>query len=109
MSKIKKEQFKIAKKKVKKYISFLTKEGFPVDEAYIFGSFARGDFRENSDIDVCIVSPRLRKNWNKNESWLWTKTRFVDSRIEPLGYSPEDFKSGGVMADTIKEQGVRVV
>lgn len=109
MSKTQREKLKKVTENVKKYVLLLDKEGFSVEEAYIFGSFARGDFRENSDIDVCIVSPRLRKNWNENESYLWTKTRFVDSRIEPIGYSPENFRDGNVMADIIKKEGIKVV
>ena len=42
MSKAKKEKLKQVKKDVKKYVLLLVQEGFPVEEAYIFGSFARG-------------------------------------------------------------------
>ncbi len=109
MSKTQQEKLKRVKEQVKKYVLLLNKEGFPVEEAYIFGSFARGDFKDNSDIDVCIISPRLRTKWNENEAYLWTKTRFIDSRIEPIGYSPEDFRDGNIMAQMIKKEGIKII
>ncbi|MCI8616797.1 MAG: nucleotidyltransferase domain-containing protein [Clostridia bacterium] len=33
---------------------------YGVDKAYIFGSYARGDYNENSDIDIIIVAKNIR-------------------------------------------------
>lgn len=33
---------------------------YKVDRAYIFGSYARGDFDENSDIDIIIEAKNIR-------------------------------------------------
>ena len=109
MSQAKTKELKKAKKAVKKYVALLRSEDFPVDRAYIFGSYARGNFKKESDIDVCIVSPRLSKNWDKNESYLWQLTRKIDARIEPVGYGPEDFKTSAILSRGIKKNGVRVV
>lgn len=35
-------------------------KSYDVGEAYIFGSYARGDFTENSDIDIIIVSKKIK-------------------------------------------------
>ena len=29
----------------------------PIDDAYLYGSYARGDYRPYSDVDIMIVSP----------------------------------------------------
>jgi predicted nucleotidyltransferase len=42
---------------MKKEISYILKEFFqdkPVSKAYLFGSYVRGEARENSDIDVLV-------------------------------------------------------
>ena len=109
MSRIKKIiTLKEAKRAVKKYLELLRKENFPVENAYIFGSYARGDFKEFSDIDVCIISPKFRRNFIKNEQYLWRKTIEIDSRIEPIGYAPEDFDDA-LLGDVIREEGIRIV
>ncbi len=109
MSRIKQEKLNKVKKQVKRYIEILVEDGFPITQAYIFGSYARGNFRKYSDIDVCIVSPKLRKNWNKNEAYLWRKTLEVDHTIEPIGYSPEGFKEDFILGREIRKNGVRIV
>lgn len=35
-------------------------KAYDVGEAYIFGSYARGDFTEDSDIDIIIVSKKIK-------------------------------------------------
>ena len=42
---------------IKKLTEPIFKE-YDVGEAYIFGSYARGDFTEDSDIDIIIVSKK---------------------------------------------------
>lgn len=29
----------------------------PIADAYLYGSYARGDFREGSDVDIMLISP----------------------------------------------------
>ena len=33
---------------------------YDIEKAYIFGSYARGDFNENSDIDIIIVAKNIK-------------------------------------------------
>ena len=44
---------------IKKLTEPVFKE-YGVEKAYIFGSYARGDFNENSDIDIIISSKNIR-------------------------------------------------
>lgn len=50
MDKIKREE---TINQIKKLTEPIFKK-YKVDRAYIFGSYARGDFNENSDIDIII-------------------------------------------------------
>ena len=45
---------------VKKYCLSLSSLGIPVTKAYLYGSWARNEANENSDIDVMVVSPLLQ-------------------------------------------------
>lgn len=44
---------------IKKLTEPIFKE-YGVEKAYIFGSYARGDYNENSDIDIIISSKSIR-------------------------------------------------
>ncbi|MDQ1284252.1 MAG: uncharacterized protein QG620_600 [Patescibacteria group bacterium] len=99
-----------AKEIVKKYARELKKAKYPFSAMYLFGSYAKGKPRKDSDIDVAVVSSELDKNWDKARFKLWHLTVNVDTRIEPHGFSPEDFKDyWNPMAHEIKKTGIRVV
>lgn len=56
MENIKKQE---AITQIKKLTEPIFKE-YGVDKAYIFGSYARGDYDENSDIDIIIVAKNIK-------------------------------------------------
>lgn len=72
-------------KAVQGYLGSLKANGVDVAFGVIFGSSARGDSGEMSDIDVLVVSPRFdiaRKRSDVN--LLWRIAAVSDSRIEPV-------------------------
>lgn len=97
-----------AKKIAQKYTRLLEEKKFPVNKAYLFGSYAKKKNRRGSDIDVCVISPKMKRNWHKNEILLWRLGYETDSRIEPIGYTPEEFKEGGPLVEEIKKHGVLI-
>ena len=44
---------------IKKLTEPVFKE-YGVEKAYVFGSYARGDYNENSDIDIIIVAKNIK-------------------------------------------------
>jgi len=74
---------------VQKY-SDEVKKHFNVDVIILFGSYAKGTFHEDSDIDVAIVSPDI-KNTFYDDLELMKLRRKIDLRIEPHSISTEDF------------------
>jgi len=98
------------KKIVTDYAKKLKAENFNFSAIYLFGSSAKGKANKNSDIDVAVVSDKFRKDWNKNEDKLWKYAFYVDSRIEPMGFSTSDFKNANdPMVYEIKNTGVRII
>jgi hypothetical protein len=66
----------------------LLKDKYEVEKIYLYGSFARGDFNEGSDIDLIIVgkfdgrmSERIRKIFD-----------LTSLPIEPLVYTEPEFE-----------------
>jgi len=66
------------------YVKWL-RENFTVRLAILFGSLARGDWTESSDIDVLVVADELLDNVGENY------LKLKQYMIEPIGYSSESF------------------
>lgn len=98
-----------AKKIVNQYAKQLKRQKYSFSAIYLFGSYAKGKPRKWSDIDVAVVTPELRKNYEHNRFALWDARVGVDSRIEPHGFTPEDFKNDAdPMVHEIKTTGIRI-
>ncbi|KAA6337959.1 hypothetical protein EZS27_013991 [termite gut metagenome] len=69
--------------KVKTYKA-LVKEYFPVEKVYLFGSYAKDSFREDSDIDVAVVVNHIEGDFFSIHPLLWKLRRQIDDRIEPV-------------------------
>lgn len=69
---------------VRDYLNLLSREGFRVSRAVLFGSQARGEPHADSDIDILITSPDFDHLTWKQEEKIWALTARVDSRIEPV-------------------------
>ncbi len=98
------------KKIIKKYGEKLKAEHYPFSAIYLFGSQVKNKANRYSDIDVAVVSDKLKKDWNKNEDMLWEYTIDVDSRIEPIGFTQEEFNEdyNPIVAE-IKKNGIRII
>lgn len=98
------------KKIIKEYAKKLKEEKYPFSALYLFGSYAKGNPRRYSDIDVAVISDKLKRNWNKNEDLLWIYAKRVNTKIEPFGLTRSDFKNNtDPMVYEIKKTGIKVV
>ncbi|PIS07998.1 nucleotidyltransferase [Candidatus Berkelbacteria bacterium CG10_big_fil_rev_8_21_14_0_10_43_13] len=102
-----------AKQIGKRYAQHLRQNHFPFKQIYLFGSFAKGSFDEESDIDIAVISDKFDevdvKKWFQNRFKLG-KLRFdVDLRIEPHGLSPKEFEDeDSIMTYEIKKHGIKI-
>ncbi len=66
---------------------------FPVKMIILYGSYARGTERPDSDIDVAVVVNELNDNWLKVNSKLFLMSSDIDDKIEPNLIICKDNKS----------------
>jgi predicted nucleotidyltransferase len=95
-------------KVVKKYIAELQRNDIPIRKAIIFGSYARGYAREESDIDVALISEAFSGDRFEDRRIIIPLRRKIDNRIEPLPFRPEDFENGGILAEEIRKTGIAI-
>lgn len=97
------------KKNLRKFAKYLDESGFELVKMIIFGSFARGEFKKYSDIDVCVVIKNLNKNLDEEMARLISLGRLADSRIEPIPYTLKELKnSDDPLAYEIRKHGIEI-
>lgn len=94
---------------VKRYLKEIEKDKIRISEAYLYGSYAQGTAREDSDIDVIVVSPDFTDSRFDNSVRLMKYRRGVDLRISPFGYRPENFTDNYLIPAEAKKSGIRIV
>lgn len=93
---------------VKEYISFLKRNDFNIQSAYIFGSYAKGTFNDDSDIDLAVVMNDL-SNGFLTQVELMKISRKFDTRIEPHPFDEADFDTSNPFAHEILTTGVQIL
>jgi len=78
--------------------------------AYLFGSFAKGNSHQDSDVDVAIMLDKLpdEERFGTQVRMMMTASR-IDSRIEPHPISIEDFNSENPFAMEIKRTAKPII
>jgi predicted nucleotidyltransferase len=90
---------------VRAYKSLL-KEHFPSGKVYLFGSYAKGTNREDSDIDVAIVVKKIDGDFFLVNPLLWKLRRQIDDRLQPI-LIESDFDEAGFLEE-IQKNGIEV-
>jgi len=89
--------------KLTQYKSLLTKY-FDLDCLILFGSYAKGTQREESDIDVAVIVNSIQGVFFTYAPLLWKLRREIDDRIEPILIDKNDDVSG--FLHEIKKNGI---
>ena len=86
------------RKIISEFIKRLNDKGLPVEEVYLFGSYAWGRPTSKSDLDIAIVSSKFRK-WNdiKRIEFLSDVSRYIypnlDIDIDVVGFTRDELES----------------
>lgn len=92
--------------KLKKH---LVDRGIPVREVYLFGSLARNEPHEWSDIDVAIVHDQFADDRFEERAMVLQAEGDIDVRIETICLHPEDLANKySTIVQEIKKEGIAV-
>lgn len=103
-----KNDLNYAKKKAISFLKLVEESGIPIVSAFIFGSYAKGRVREESDIDVCLISPSFSNIFDDRLKLIRLR-RKVDFTIEPHPFNPKDFIDENPLVWEIKTNGEKVL
>ena len=100
---------KKVKNQVLKYLSFVEEEGFKMEQAIVFGSWAKGSQKAWSDIDLCLVSKKFKGDTFDQSVKLASLAHELGFFIEPHLYYPTDLKDKfDPLAEEIRKHGILV-
>jgi len=89
------------------YISRLKENGISVDSLFFFGSRVRGDYLEDSDIDLLVISPDFKNMDMFKRLILLNRPWNYVIPAEITGYTKEEIKRlskfSGYVREAIKE------
>ena len=93
-----------------KYINLIREKYTDFEGVYVFGSYARGNPTLDSDIDLALIFKDLDDSLRFDiQVQLMLLASQIDTRLEPLPISLEDFYSGSPFAVEIKKTGIKIL
>lgn len=92
---------------VNQYIMIIPKD-LGLKKAYLFGSFAKGNEKEESDIDIALVLENM-PDFFYTQKQLMKLRRKIDLRIEPHPIKEQDFNSLNPFAYEIEKTGIEII
>ena len=84
-------------------------EELAVTNVYLYGSYAKGNFSEGSDIDIAVVGDDFTGDPIEDTMILMRIRRKVDNRIEPRPFRTSDFNETDPLSKEIMETGVMII
>jgi predicted nucleotidyltransferase len=92
------------------YVADVKKE-MPIDKVYLFGSYAKGNPHENSDLDICFFSDYYEDRWVIDVGVELLRiaekyNRIVD--IEPHSFATSEINDGNPFIEEILRTGIEL-
>lgn len=75
-----KEQAIALAKKYKEMVA----EKLPLKALYLYGSYSKGNYKVDSDIDIAVIVESLNENYFEDTPLLWKIRRKISNLIEPI-------------------------
>lgn len=95
---------------LRQYIINLNNGGIAIFKAYLFGSYARNEATENSDIDVLLISEAFDTDDDIVLSKPWSPKYRFDYRIEPVVIGLQRFNTddSSLILEVVRNEGLEI-
>lgn len=95
--------------KINKFIDLLEKHNFRINQAILYGSYAKGTQDKWSDIDLALVSDDFIGDRYTDISSLKEYIFSIDTDISPLTFRNDEFNIDNLFVKEIIRTGLRIV
>lgn len=101
---------KAINKTITDYIKLIREKYSDFESVYVFGSYARGNSTQDSDIDLALIFRNLDDSKRFDiQVQLMLLASQIDTRIEPHPISHDDFNSDNPFVVEIKKTGFELL
>lgn len=90
-----------------KYINYLKQNKLEISNAYLFGSYAKGTFKQESDIDLAFFFDSMDDQIEMQIKLMKLRRKF-DSRIEPHPFLTRDLNDNNPFIREIISTGIQL-
>jgi len=90
------------------YLKRVRESNLSFTEAWLFGSYARGNQHENSDIDIAIILNDNENHTFETDVKLMVIRKGDESFIEPHAFSKNEFNANLPIVNQILQYGERL-
>ncbi|MDR0692836.1 MAG: nucleotidyltransferase domain-containing protein [Prevotellaceae bacterium] len=91
----------------RQYLEKVRQNNIDVLEAWIFGSYAKGNYNEDSDVDIALVLPDNAVSFDTDVR-LMVLRKGAETLIETHTYRKNDFLANTPVIAEIKKYGFRI-
>lgn len=91
----------------RKYMLHLKENNINFQKAYLFGSYSKGNYNEDSDIDIAVILDKITDRFTSQVKLLQL-TYGIDTRIEPHPIVFSDFDKNDVFYSEILKYGIEL-
>ena len=91
----------------RKYLLLLLKQKYPVSRMFLYGSYARGNYHPDSDIDLAVILKEMNDPFQTQVEMLQLTWNF-DTRIEPHPFDANDLSSMNPVIKEILRTGIEI-
>ncbi len=97
-------------KTLQQYIQDLANSGIPIEKAFLYGSYARNEATDESDIDVMLVSSLFDKNFDNIAGKIWTLSKEYHILIEPYMVGTKRFLTDDYspLLEIVRQEGIEI-
>jgi predicted nucleotidyltransferase len=94
----------------RQYVDNLNKAGIVIYKAWLFGSYARNQAIEDSDIDILLVSEAFDTDDDAILSKPWSPKYRKDYRIEPVAIGKKRFhtEDDSMILEVVRQEGIEI-
>lgn len=90
-----------------KFFILLLQRNYPVSKMFLYGSYARGNYHPDSDIDLAIILDEMNDPFQTQVDLLQLTWNF-DTRVEPHPFEARDFSSLNPVINEILRTGIEI-
>jgi len=94
---------------INNYLIELKKNQIPIQQAILFGSYAKGNYHKNSDIDIALVSEIFHGDRILDKNKIRRVTLKVSYDLQVFPYNPKDFNRHNPFINDIIQTGKRLI